>query len=348
MPNDNQAQADAADETTVVDPLDVTNSTNSGTNELDAYEQERQAFLNGETNDTTHGDEPADEVEDSTDEDAGDSESEEEDGEETSEETSEDQEEGEEQDDATDVKTQERFRFKDDEDKAIAALAKARGITLREATKAYEALTAGDQTQQQNAETKTADTSPDKKTAASVLARIEELDALEAEAYDSLELETAKEHRKEANRLRNELIDLKIAEMQEKSRTDADAERKFYTEYAASESKAITFYPDLKDPNHPLTKRVAELDAQARELEDPNYHSENKPWLLATAAAKELGILMKKPDSATSKKKTVQSRPIQPVSGSARTSTADTNQKFEADLDKVETLDDYERLVGRA
>ena len=345
MTTDDQAQADTeVQESTVADPLDAANSTHSGTNELDAYEQERQAFLAGELNDTEEqGEQSAD----------GDDDYQEETEEGEAEETNEEISDGEAQpdsEDAAETKTQERFRFKADEDKAVALLAKAKGISLVQAAKLYDAMNPesnqGSETGESNTPA-TTDPSNQRETSADVQARIDELEDLEAQAFDDLELEAAKEHRREASKLRTKLIDLKLAEAQEKVQTDAQAERKFYADYSASEDKALSFYPDLADPNSAMSKRLAELDAQAHDMGDPNYYSPNKPWLLAVAAAKELGVLMKKP-SATPAKKTVQNRPMQPASGNARTTSTDANRTFEADLDKVETLEDYERLLGRA
>jgi hypothetical protein len=340
MTTDDQARADAeVQENTVVDPLDAANSIENGTNELDAYEQEVQAFLNSPEE---QGEQPA-EGDESESEEAPEGEDTE-----SNEEISGDEETPEEKEEA-ESKTQERFRFKSDEDKAVAALAKARGITLVQAAKLYAMDLDAPEQKTTTAETAqwTTEATTNRETSADVQARIEELEELETQAFDELELETAKEHRKEANKLRTKLIDLKLAEAQEKVKTEAQAERQFYTDYAASEDKAISFYPDLKDANSAMSKRLAELDAQAAEMRDPNYHSPNKPWILAVAAAKELGVLMKKPDAAPAKK-TVQNRPIQPAPGNRGTTSTDANRTFETELDKVETLDDYERLIGRS
>lgn len=336
MPNDDQAQADTADQLPVADPLeDAANSTTSGTSELEAYEAEVAAALN---EDTTHGDEPAEVATD-----AGVQQTYEESNDEVSEDEAE----------AAGEKSQERFRFKGDEDKAIAALAKATGKSLREAAKAYEAMTEGTQTQQQ-AETQAAESQETRETAASVQARIEELENLENEASDALELETAKEYRIEANKLRYKLIDLKIAEVQERSTAEAEETSRFYDDYEKNKATAIGFYPDAEgafDPksdkaNTAQAKRMIELDAQMRELGDPVFHSSKKALVLAQQAAYELGIPMKKPGSAPEKQKVVHNRPIQTASGNARTTATDPAKRATETIDGIRSMRDYDDVVN--
>jgi len=72
--------------------------------------------------------------------------------------------------------------------------------------------------------------------------------------------------------------------------TEAEAEAKFYADYAESEKKAVALYPDAMDANSAMSKRISEIDTAWGEAEDPRYYSENKPLILCLIVAKELGI----------------------------------------------------------
>jgi len=327
MSDTNQATADSNDQTTVADPLqDAANSTQSGTNHFSDYEAELAAALAEDHVSNELAAEVAPEV---TTEEHADVEEVEGETEEFSDEV-----------EPAEAKARERFRFKDPADQAVAAIAKAKGITLIEAARLYEGESP---TQRQEAASEQPATEQ-RETSASVQQRIEQLEELEAQASTELEFATANEHRKEANKLRNQLIDLKIAEVQERSNADAIAEREFYANYAKSSDKTLAFYPDLADPKSQMSLRVAELDRQAKELGDPIYHSDNKPWIMVTQAAKELGVLMKRPDAGPKKVST--NRPMQPASGNARTTATAPAVRQEEAIDKIDGIQAYEKFVA--
>lgn len=333
--SDNQVQTDAEDETTAVDPLGAADSTQSGTNALDDWHASIASLNLDDSPEPEQGEQPAEEV--------SDDEPEQEEIEEVSEEQepepeqiSEEQEPEDEQHGSRDSM---RPRLKDPLDIAVAQLAKAKGISLIEAAKVI------DSAQATPARADAEDTEQTAETVDSVQARIEELEDMEAQASTALEFETANEHRKEANKLRSKLIDLKIAEVQEKSQAEANAERKFLSDYVASESKALKFYPDAAKADSPLRKEIDRLEAEMLELGDPLYHSEDKPWILARDAAKNLGIRMTK--EGTEPKKTVQHRPMQPAGGNARTTTTDPAKKASEAIDGIGSMRDFQDLVAR-
>jgi hypothetical protein len=329
MANDDQAQADLPTETPVVDPLDATNSQDGTKQAFDEYTQAVQAALSEEPQsepdqESEQGDESAEDAPDQAEED------------DSSEEAEEEQAEEEEPEPV--AKAKDRFRFQDPLDQKIAAVAKAMGVNLIEAAKIVEGQTStkhqAEEQSQQAVES-----------VATVQARLEELEDMEAQASSNLEFETANEHRREANKLRNKLVDLKIAEVQEKSRTEAEAERKFYEEYRKNEEEAIRFYPDAAKPDSALSKKIAQLDAEMAELDDPLYYSEKKPIALAKKAAVALGIPMANPNRPAAKK-AAPNRPIQPASGNARTTTTDPAKRTSEVIDGLKTVEDYESLVA--
>lgn len=336
-----QAEAVQPDlQETVADPLDAVKSTNSGTNQLDEYERERDALLASLDDQTEQGGEPA--PEDQPEEQAGDDAADE--PEETGEEQDDTEGEGEPETVAPKSRDKMRPRFSDPIDIAVASLAKAKGISLVEAAKAYESMTAWDKPQGQDAPAEARETSE------SVQTRIEELENLEAQASSDLEFDAANQHRREANRLRNHLIDLKIAEVQEKSASDQRAAQEVIERFHADKDKFLAFYPDAasafdgKAPSTPMAKEIVRLNAEWREIGDPLYDHPEKAGLLMKEAAKNLGIPMTKPGSAPVKK-SVQNRPMQPASGNARTSTTAPNDRLEDAILKATSLDEYEEHV---
>lgn len=330
MSDENQAQADAADATqTVADPLDAVISHDGTKIALNDYQAELEAAMNQPLNDEQGG-EPADEPEQEQAEEP-----------EEQEQTSEEEEPEPEASEEEETRQQERFRFKNDDDKAVAALAKAKGISLVEAAQQYAGLGAPKEqtTESTNAE------APE--TSQSVSARIKELEAQAKEAATALNFDEAEDFRALANDLRDKLIDLKLSERDAAKEAESKQEREFYAKYEANEQKTLQFYPDAGKADSRLAKEMAALDAQMKELGDPLYYSENKPFILAQQAAVKLGIPMTKPGATKPASKSVQHRPMQPASGNARTTTTDATKQLSEAIDGVNTVAEYEKLVAQ-
>lgn len=331
MANDDQEQSDIQTET-VADQSDAANSQN-GTSSMDDYQAEVAALMR-EDESGGHGEQPDHEEREESQETAEESEESEEQEQISNEEESEPE--------ATGSKDSMRPRLKDPLDIAVAQLAKAKGISLIEAARIIDSAQATP-TQQSS---QTQEQSRDQvETVASVQARLEELEDLEAQASNELEFETANAHRKEANKLRNRLMDLKIAEVQERSMNEANEERKFYADYAANEAETVKYYPDAAKPGTPLYKEIARLDAQMLELGDPLYYTTSKPFALAKLAAKNLGIPMANPKRPPVQK-SVQNRPIQPASGNARTTATDPSRRAAEAIDGLSSMRDYQEMVA--
>lgn len=335
MSDENQAQADAPDATnqSVVDPLDTTISQDGTKIALNNYQAELDKALNAELEpDDAQGDEPAEEIE----------QVEEQPEEEEQEQISKEEEEPEAAAEEEEPRLQERFRFKDDEDKAVAALAKAKGISLVEAAQQYAALsTPKEQPQEQQISAEAPET------VKSVTAKIKELEAQAKASATALNFDEAEDFRAQANDLRDKLIDLKLSERDAEKQAEARKAQEFYAKFEASENKALQFYPDAGKADSPLAKEMAALDAQMQELGDPLYYSEDKPFILAKQAAVRLGIPMTKPGEKPAAKPSVQRRPMQPASGNARTTTTDAAKSVSEAIDGVKTVDEYEKLVAQ-
>lgn len=336
---DTQAKADAPDPTPVVDPLDATNSTNRGTNSITAYEAELAAALSAEATEDTQGDQLADDEASSyaqySDETAADKEAAEEAIEEFSDEDDDTATENE-----PEAKATERFRFKDPSDQAVAAIAKAKGVSLVEAARLFAGEAIPTKRQQDG------QVSVATETFASVSDTIKELQAQKREKLAGLEFEVAADLDAQIDDLRDKRDELRVSEVREQSLSDQKAEQRFYADYAENEDLTVRYYPDSSKSDSPLAKEMARLEAEMLEIGDPLYHSTGKPFALAKEAAKNLGIPMTNPNKPTIAKKSASNRPMQPASGNARTTaTAPAVRQGEA-IDKIGSIQDYEKFVA--
>lgn len=336
MPNTTQAQADSTDQPTVADPLDTANTQNNGTSELADYADEVAQMLANDSIDMTDEltehqatDFESDEVDEST----------EADGEETNEDSLEDD-----ADDADEeVKTSMRPRLRDPVDIAVAAIAKARGVNLIEAARLYEQGTPTAASTENQGEQSTPS-----ETVATVNAEIENLRQLRKEATAEMEFDTMNDLNDQIDALREKRDELRVSESKAKAETENAAQQSFDADYRKSMKNAVTFYPDSKSAETPLTKRMIELDNQMLELGDPLYHSPDKPFLLAKAAARDLGVLMTKTAPVAAKAATRSAMsPFQPAPGNRGTTTTTATQKFESEVDAITDLGEYERKFGR-
>lgn len=330
MPNDDQAQADATDTMTATDSQDAVES-QIGTSRFDDYEAQVRAALGGEVS-GQQGDEPA--SEDSI---------ENEETEQEQEQESDDQDEqvAEDEEEAPAPKLADRFRFKDPADQAVAAIAKAKGVSLLEAAEIFKGQ---NPTERRETTEQVQDEAP-ALTVASVEARIEELEELDAQASSDLQFEEALQHRREANKLRNQLLDLKIEEREAKQRSQQEQISQFEAAYDKSARLATTYYPDTKKADSPLVKKMEEIDERMKRLGDPIYNSPDKPFQLAKLAAKQLGIPMTDPKAPAKKQSTT--RPsLQPAGGNARTTTTDPAKKASEAIEGISSMRDYQDVVA--
>jgi len=333
--SDNQAQADSPDLPTVADPLEgAANSTTSGTNPIAAYEAELAAALAGDAVTDGQAAEAAGEDTDAPEAQDGEDAAAEAVADEATEEFSDEEEHAE-------VKASGRFRFKDPADQAVAAIAKAKGITLIEAARLYEG-----EIPTKREDDATEQVAADVETVASVSVTIEELRKQKREANAALEFETANDLDEQIDALRDRRDDLKQEEAAARASANAREENAFYDNYAKSETRTLGFYPDLLDPKSPMSVRVGELDRQAQAMGDPLYHSDNKPFLLAKAAALELGKLMANPDKQKPASKQAIRPMHQPASGNARTTATAPAVRQEEAIDKINGIQDYEKFVA--
>jgi hypothetical protein len=325
---------------TVVDPLDsVENTRSDEVSELEKYEEERLAML-ADLESAENNEEPeesADEVNDEDEQESADLDPDE-DSEQEEEQESESEEEG------KPAKASNRFRFSAAEDQAVAAIAKAKGISLVEASRIYAGDAPAAQTSDVAKDQVSQEAKP-KTTYDEIQARIEQLEEEELESIRLVDVDRQVEIKQELRKLAKEAEATKASEA--KAKQDAQAESNRIWE--ATAAKATKAYPGLTDPNSAIYKRVQELDAAAQANGDPVFDSPTKLWDYARQAARETGTLMAQTQSPKASTPTGK-RPVtsmKPVSGNARTTSADAPQGLAAKIEGLESLDDYERLVGR-
>lgn len=332
---DNQAQADQTDETPVADPLDAANQSPNGATDLSNYEDEIEAMKQGgeiQLGDDEEQEESADDETDTLENIAGD----------LDDETSEEEESDEE--DESGVKTQERFRFKSDDDKAVAAIAKAKGVSLVEAARIYS----GDQATARSAES-TQEQQPEKsENLASIESQIDALYEEKDAAIRAIDVDQQAELEKQIRQLEKKARLLAVTEAEESARAAQtqleQAQQDFDTTWDFSRAR----YPELNDPNSAMYKEVARLDAEMQELGDPLANDPKRLWDLAKRAGLNTRTPMTKPrDQSSAPRKGRTGSPIQPASGNRGTTSADSNQAFAQKVEGLQTLDDYEEEVRR-
>jgi hypothetical protein len=349
MSNEDQAKADTAEDQKVDDPLDASNIPDSGTSELAAYEAEiasleESEYLNS-TEELTQGDTPAEDPD--AEEDFLDDEGE---GGETEEELSEEPDE--ESDDADEPEVENRtgrFRIRaadEVETEALSLRKRHPDWSLKDCIAKAEQIL-GVQPAAQEDQADDFEGSVERETVKSLTEQINDLRQQKLNAVNALEIETSVEIEAEIDKLLDRREELRIEEYQERNYQVVAQRQQYETSFEESSRKAVSFYPEAADANSALVKRIHELDAQMRELDDPIYNSPDKPFLLARAAAKQLGIIMSDPNKPRPmQSKSSKTRPVQPASGNARTSAPAPATRLEARLDEVQTLEDYEALVG--
>lgn len=335
MPNTDQAQADPTDDTTVMDPLDAMDSQSIGTSALSAYEAEVASLsiadLPGEPEEEAPEGEDANTEEQSTD-DAG---------EEANEESSE---EDAQEDEEPAPSNRFRIRAKDEvEAEALALRKRHPDLSLKECIAKAELILGVEAVSGE-----TNEGAPQQgETVASISEQIKELQRQRREAIAEMEFESQAELTDKIDELRDKRDELKLVESQAQAVAEAQGQAAYDAEYKESMRKAVSHYPDATNPDSPLTKRIVALDAAMLEMGDPLYHSPDKPFLLAKAAARDLGVIMTKP-GATAPVNSSRSpkSPMQPAPGN-RGTTASPPQRTEDAILSASSLDEYERLVGR-
>lgn len=326
---------------TVADPLDPANSTNSGdVSPLSQFEEEiaemaENGFQAVDEQAEAEPEESAPQPE--ADPDAG-SDDPEEQPENPDAETPDDEGDDPEQPEA---KAPDRFRFKSDEDKAVALLAKAKKISLVEAAKLYDGLNP----EQQAQDSPSPQSSGPKESSSDLEKRIEALENEELEAIRLVDVDRHVEIKVELRELNK-----KVAEAKAQEATARQSEiASFEADFDRHCDKAYGAYPDLKDPNSALYKRVAELDNAAKQGGDPVFNSVSKLWDLGKVAAKELGIPMATTVAAPSSVAPPAQKKVttfKPASSNARTSSVSPTQRTAQEIDSLDSVDAFESYVG--
>lgn len=333
MPNDDQARADAEDATMVEDPLDASNAADEATNAYNEYDAEIDGLLGDEPEAETtdeQGDTPAEEVEQV----------------EIAEEVVEEeeiseQEEEEEPEPEANAKPG-RFRIRTDDPVEAEALE----LRKRHPDWSLETCLAKAKNVlgvEEGATPAKAEEAPEE-TVQSINDQIKALTAQKREKFADMEFEAAGDLDEQIEELREKRESLRIAEVQKSAQQQQEESSRYEQELAKSERLAVTYYPDTTDANSAMVKEMSAIDARMKALGDPLYDSPDKPFILAKQAAQKLGIPMTDPKQKPANGKSV--RPVQPAPGNRRTSAPAPSARLDADLDNIQSLEDYEAFVG--
>ncbi|MBK1883664.1 hypothetical protein JIN85_14680 [Luteolibacter pohnpeiensis] len=357
MPNNDQAEADLELETTG-DPSstgDETHDPNNGaTDPIADYQKSVDRFRDEPDDEPSHDEateleEQGEEEEEQPEE--PDSEGEEQEAEtEESEPESDEEEEEPESEDPKAKSNRFRLRAKDEvEAEAFEIRKRHPEWSLKECISKAESILGV----QEKSESKEVEQAPSR-TAADVTSEITDLRAQKRAATIEMDFEKAAELEEKIDNLFDERDTLRAQEAQRESSKRQEEVSRYDREFAESEARTTRYYPDTKNPESPLFKKMQEIDREMQEMGDPVFDSPDKPFILAKAAAKELGIMMTNPAktpkvAAVPAKKNATRRPNQIASGSARSTppTAPAT-KLEEQMGKIKSLDDYERFVGTA
>lgn len=126
---------------------------------------------------------------------------------------------------------------------------------------------------------------------------------------------------------------------------------------AASKEKAQLYYPDIKDPNSPLSKEWDSVYQELQSLDDPILKTPDAPFRITQMAAARRGTPPINPSKAAAPVATPKASPptpsnqqpkrtVQPAPGSARSAVpANTTGQLQAKIDGLKSLNDYEAMV---
>lgn len=356
MADEIQAQAGDDHQTTqAAESNDSPDTQTNGTNPMAQYEAELAAALSAQPTGDEHGGEPAESDGDGSEADAGEG-----DGEEQISDGADPQGDAHDEDgqDGDEPKVPNRIRLKTDEDKAVAAIAKAENISLLEAARRYDALKNPTKREE---ETDAGEGQPDANSegnendeVSEVASAIASLREERKAAWQELDTEKVEEIDSKIEELRDKLMDLKIADTHAKAQAAAKqaeekalADAKHAEELADAEAKSLQFYPDLKNPESELNAEFWRVRESMEKKGDPILERSDAAWQIALLAAKKLGVPMADLEEITAPaKKSVQKRPVQPAGGNAGTTVPTQGpSRIDQAVDSIQSEYDYNQTV---
>jgi hypothetical protein len=172
-----------------------------------------------------------------------------------------------------------------------------------------------------------------------------------------LDFEKAAELDEQIEAVKDHIGNLKQAEVL----TRQNQEAKWNQVLETSKAKAVELYPDVTNPESELVQKMVEIDGLLKETGNDLFYAPEKPLKLAQMAANELGIAPKiaratkvtsKPTASSQPAKATASaaiRPVQPASGTARTTqqTNNLNGQFAVELDKVTDEESWREAMNK-
>jgi len=344
-----QAKAELTDEPMVDDPLDASNAQNTGSSELSAYEAEIAAMMDAEPLDDDEEQSPGpskkEPVEaDDDEEEADEEESDEDESDEAGDGTNEDAPEVDADEDEAPKKSGKfRIRAMDDiEAEALALRKRHPDLSLKDClAKAELILGVKVEPGAEREESHQSET----ESVASITQQIDSLREQRKNATLEMEFELQVDLDAQIDKLRDKRDEVRVTEGRANAQNEVAQQEAFEEEYRKHERTAVAYYPDTKDANSPLVKRMIEMDVEMRQNGDPLYHSPKKALILARDAALELGIRQSNPTAAPAKSPRSKT-PMQPSPGNRGTTSAAPAKKVDDAIGSLNSLEAYNAFVG--
>lgn len=182
-------------------------------------------------------------------------------------------------------------------------------------------------------------------------AHITTLEDQRAEKLKSLEFDEVARIDKELRRSDRHRSNLERQEVTQASETH----NRYNQEYDQSEARAVEHYPDAGKPESDFGKRMVEIEASLKELDDPLYHDAQKPLRIAQMVAKEMGIAPRKkgqsPAPASQPAAAPVPKPAVPApkgnlvpSGGSRSTPPPAKPAVDERVTKVSNIEDLRKL----
>ena len=188
---------------------------------------------------------------------------------------------------------------------------------------------------------------------AAVDSAIEQLEADLIQAGKDLDPGKQAEIQIRIRRLDRQRSTLETRDQQAVADQEAQRATQYDTQFVASEQRAAEFYPDAAKPDSDFGKRMVEIEADLRSLNDPMYYSPDKPLRIAQMVAAERNIAPRKPGSKAPAPAAKPAAPVAPKAapkgilptGGSKTAPAATANPVVEQLSKVRTSHDIEKIM---
>lgn len=184
-----------------------------------------------------------------------------------------------------------------------------------------------------------------------LLDKIEQLEKDEVKAAEDLEFAESARIGQQIRKLTIEANALKAQQDNERQQQELEeqslAKKDFQQREEQSKQNAVTLYPDVTNPDSLLVKTMVEIDNALKEADDDLHYSPDKHLKIAQMAARKLSIppaTVKVPEGQVARQR--KGATVAPASGSLKTTPTNQEDAFGNALNSIDTLEEYEDLVG--